>query len=74
MKYHTFTPGRKLKAGKDKARDFIADGALKLWEGTTLSNWMNNRTFEHSTEEDWEDVKSGDEAEGTPQKMSKQHI
>ncbi|PBK71762.1 hypothetical protein ARMSODRAFT_1016752 [Armillaria solidipes] len=64
-KYHTFMPGRKLKAGKDKAKDFIAKGVLKLWEGNTLSNWMNNQTFECSTEEDWEDVESGDEAEGS---------
>jgi hypothetical protein len=54
---HTFKPGRKiktrLKVNPDIPRDTHSKGGIAIQTGKTLERWIENRTIERSTTEDW---------------------
>ncbi|KAJ7512820.1 hypothetical protein B0H11DRAFT_1787546 [Mycena galericulata] len=68
---HTLKPGRALKSSAKKKnpdvpKDFVAKGSSGIQTGDTLVNWVETRTIERSTAQDWDvgvSDSSDDEAE-----------
>jgi len=52
-KLHESIPGRKLRSSKDKAKDLVTHGAVKLHSKRTIQRWSENWAFERSKEEAW---------------------
>ncbi|KAF7985445.1 hypothetical protein HWV62_5185 [Athelia sp. TMB] len=50
---HEHVDGRVL-GGKDRAKDFATDGALKLVQGKILPRWIDGRTYRRGTRENWD--------------------
>ncbi|KAJ7926636.1 hypothetical protein B0H13DRAFT_1572252, partial [Mycena leptocephala] len=54
---HAFKPGRVIK-GRDKStpdrpKDTMSRGGIVLQTGKTVTRWIENRTIERSTAQDW---------------------
>lgn len=57
---YEFIPKRKLQLSKDKAKDLVTQGAVKLHVKRTIQRWSENRAFDRSTEENWDIVSESD--------------
>ncbi|KAJ7923527.1 hypothetical protein B0H13DRAFT_1864904 [Mycena leptocephala] len=61
---HAFKPGRKfhskLKTNPDQPKDTLTRGSVSIQTGKTLQNWVEIRTVERATTEDWDDLLSGE--------------
>lgn len=58
---HHFKPGRKIRTKSDNDRpiDTVTKGFIGLQMGKTLANWIENRTIERFTQQDWDSDNSG---------------
>lgn len=59
--YHRYQRGREISS-KDHAADYATKGCLKLQGGKILRKWIDLRTFERATTENWEDVLDEDDS------------
>ncbi|KAJ7800017.1 hypothetical protein B0H13DRAFT_2390668 [Mycena leptocephala] len=59
---HAFKPGRKfhskLKTNPDQPKDTLTRGGVSIQTGKTLQNWVEIRTVERATTEEWDDLLS----------------
>jgi hypothetical protein len=54
--YHKYHRGREINSKKDRAADYTTNGCLKLQRGKLLRKWVELRTFERATRENWDDM------------------
>ncbi|KAJ7082067.1 hypothetical protein B0H15DRAFT_952744 [Mycena belliarum] len=62
---HVLKAGRKIRGNADKKspdvpKDLLAKGSIAVQTGTVLGNWVENRTLERSTTQDWLDGSDSD--------------
>ncbi|KAJ7774231.1 hypothetical protein DFH07DRAFT_732844, partial [Mycena maculata] len=64
-KVHAFVPDRKikskLKSSPDRPKDTVSKGGAAIQTGKTLERWIENRTVERSTTENWDLVSDSDD-------------
>ncbi|KAJ6582640.1 hypothetical protein DFH09DRAFT_1439496 [Mycena vulgaris] len=55
---HRFTAGRKIptKSESDRPADVVTKGFVNLQTGETIKNWVEGRTIERATHQDWDSV------------------
>ncbi|KAJ7114321.1 hypothetical protein C8R44DRAFT_710147 [Mycena epipterygia] len=62
---HAFKAGRKiptiLKSNPDIPKDTLSKGGMALQTGKTLERWIENRTIDRATTENWDDIISSDD-------------
>jgi hypothetical protein len=52
--YNKLSSGQKIGDKKDRAEDFMKNGFIKLHKGDLLAQWVDQWSFEHSTEQKWD--------------------
>ncbi|KAJ7718343.1 hypothetical protein B0H16DRAFT_1740112 [Mycena metata] len=57
---HTFEPGRKIKYQRDQPTDTVSQGGIALQTGETRANWIETRTVERATTQNWDPVVDSD--------------
>jgi hypothetical protein len=61
--YHKYHRGREINSKKDRAADYTTNGCLKLQRGKLLRKWVELRTFERATRENWHDILDDEDSE-----------
>jgi hypothetical protein len=69
--YHKYHRGRDINSKKDQAADYTTKGCLKLQRGKFLRKWVELRTFERATRENW-DMFDGEDSENEDGEESEQ--
>ena len=54
--HHNSSVGRKIDWPGDKWKDYTLTGGLKLGTGQVISRWVDLRSFERETTEEWEEI------------------